>query len=75
MRGAFPGHMRHRGEVDTSLTDKELFEQVPLGDPWIDGCLYEVWNYLYQNRHLAIPASWVQTMRDFDQELTALAAQ
>lgn len=49
MRGAFPGHMRHRGEVDTSLTDKELFEQVPLGDPWIDGCLYEVWNYLYQN--------------------------
>lgn len=69
-RRGLPGHLRHRATVDPRLTDRQLFDRAPLGDPWIDAGMHHVWKYLYNCKHVEIPDSWEQTLRDFDSELT-----
>ena len=71
-RRGISGHMRHKHPVNTSLTDRELFERMALTDPWIDASMCEVWKYLYNGKHVAIPDSWATTMDEFDKQLTLL---
>lgn len=58
-----------------SRTDRELFEQEPLGDPWVDAGMQHVWAYLWNCKHLKIPDSWLGTMRKFNQELMNAVSQ
>lgn len=53
------------------LTDRELFNALPLGDPWHDAQVLEVWDYLWNHPHTKIPNSWHQSMHDFDRDFRA----
>jgi len=64
--------MRHKNPVPMSLSDKEIFDQMELVDPWIDAGMCECWKYLYTNKYLKIPDSWSSTMAKFDKDLTNL---
>ena len=69
-RRTVPAHLRHRFPCDMSKSDQELFEELPLGDPWVDGGLHHVWKYLWSSKHVQIPDSCIQSMTAFDTELT-----
>ena len=69
-RSSLPLHLRHRVPIDHTLTDRQLFDRLELGDPWIDAGMHHVFKYLYKCPHVVIPDSWVPTMRRFDAELT-----
>lgn len=71
-RRGLPGHMRHKNPVPMSLSDKEIFDQMELLDPWVDAGMCECWKYLYTNKYLKIPDSWSSTMAKFDKDLTNL---
>ena len=43
--------LRVRVPVDTTLTDRELFSQMPIGDLWSDAKMVECFEYLYTNNH------------------------
>ncbi|CAE7236796.1 unnamed protein product, partial [Symbiodinium sp. CCMP2456] len=61
--------MRQKVHIDPGMTDKGLFESLPLGDSWPDAEMIEVWAYLYKNKKLMIPSSWQSTMDAFNSEL------
>ena len=61
--------MRTQPGVPPHLTDKEVFEMLPSGDPWHDGQMLEVWDYLYKHPRTKIPDSWEKCLKDFDTEL------
>lgn len=62
-----------RSKTGPSLvqSDREIFESLPLGDPWHDAQMLEVWNYLWNHPKLEIPCSWLESMKTFDRELRA----
>ena len=74
-RTGFPRHMRFKYKVDRKLTDRELFQQMPLGDVWVDAKMHLVWKYIYSSKYVTIPSSWENAMRQFDSELTAAVAR
>ena len=47
------GDVRVRRSVDTKRTDRELFEAMPLGDPWLESSIHEVYFYLRESKHLS----------------------
>ena len=53
------------------LTDRELFEQLPLGDTWDDADLTTVFCYLLHRSSTSIPDCWIETMKKFESELKA----
>ena len=46
------GDLRVRRKVHGLLTDRELFQGMPLSDTWTDSGIHEVVLYLYQSSHL-----------------------
>lgn len=61
--------MRQKVHVGTDVSDRELFEQLPMGDTWPDAEMVSVWAYLYSNKHLLIPQTWQPTMSDLNSKL------
>ncbi|CAE7328646.1 unnamed protein product [Symbiodinium sp. CCMP2592] len=61
--------MRQKVHIDSRMTDKELFQSLPLGDTWPDAEMVQVWAYLYKNKKLIVPSSWQSTMDSFNSEL------
>ncbi len=61
--------MRQKVVINTTATDRELFEKLPLGDVWSEAEVIQVWAYLYRNSHLKIPDSWQETLSNFNREL------
>lgn len=53
------------------LSDRELFQSLPLGDPWHDAQMLEVWDYLWRHPKTDVPLSWQTCLNDFDRELRA----
>lgn len=68
--GSFDPPLRQKVIIDPRLSDKMIFAQMELGDTWIDSGIHMIWKYIYSNKHLRIPDSWVDCIRDFDNELT-----
>ena len=62
-------HLRQKKEVNLGLSDKEVFQSMPLGDVWEDAKLPEVYRYLRKNKKHVIPKSWESVFDDFDAEL------
>ena len=62
-------HLRHKNSVDPGKTDREIFEDMGLGDVWSDANLATVYFYARQNKWLVIPDSWLATIEKFDKEL------
>ncbi|CAE7666304.1 unnamed protein product [Symbiodinium sp. CCMP2592] len=61
--------LRVRRKVHGLLTDRELFEGMPLSDTWMDSGIHEVILYLYKSSYLKIPDSWLSVMDKFIEEL------
>ena len=60
---------RRKPTTNQSLSDRELFQQLPLGDPWPDADLYTVFHYLWTSSALVVPESWKSCMAAFEVEL------
>ena len=54
------------------LSDREIFERMPTGDPWNDADLYTVFCYLYHSKSTVVPDSWVECMAQFAHEFGEL---
>ena len=63
--------LRQKLHIPDRATDKDLFRSTELGDPWPEAEMVQVWSYLYMNKRLHIPDSWLSTMDDFNEELRA----
>ena len=61
--------LRNKNVVEPGLSDRELFERMPLGDVWSDANIADVYFYARSNPHLEIPDTWRSTIAIFDQEL------
>ena len=59
-----------RSKVGTPphLTDREIFEQLPLGDVWHDAHMLEAWDFLWNHALTSVPDSWLECMTRFDRE-------
>ena len=68
------GFLRNKNTVDTSLSDQELFRNMPLGDVWDDAAVASAYYYLRGGQHLVIPPSWETAVREFDEQLDAWAS-
>ena len=73
-RGPPPADLRYKQPVDLSLSDRKLWQEMPVGDIWLDAQLPKVWSYLLSNRHLKVPDSWYQAIQAFDKEVMDLEA-
>ena len=62
-------HLRQKREVDLSLSDKELFEAMPLGDLWHDAKLVDVYRYMRHHKAYAVPPSWQTILENLDREI------
>ena len=65
--------LRHKNYVPSTKSDRELFEEMPLGDIWSDANLARTYFYARDNKRLIIPESWLPTIENFDEELRARA--
>ncbi|CAK9081515.1 Uncharacterized protein SCF082_LOCUS38788 [Durusdinium trenchii] len=61
--------LRAREKVDTTKSDRELFEALPCGDIWYESQCHVAFEYLYSSKHLRIPPGWDETMQSFRQTL------
>ena len=61
--------LRHKNAVDTSKSDRELFDALPLGDLWSDCNMVNTYWYARENRRLVIPDSWQCSIDNFEREL------
>lgn len=57
--------------MDPSMSDRAIFDRMDLGDIWLDSGIHRIWKYIYNNKYLCIPDSWLDSIRDFDQKLTS----
>ena len=61
--------LRFKKTIDPTKSDRQVFEQLDLGDPWVESKIHLCWAYLYRSKYLCIPDSWYQTMAEFNSEL------
>ena len=54
--------------LDSQLSDRELFQQMDLGDPWCDADLYSAFHYLWTSSSTKVPDSWQDCMQPFARE-------
>ena len=54
-----------------TLSDREIFEGLELGDCWHDAGMLEIWDYLYNHTKTCVPDSWQDCMARFDIDLRA----
>lgn len=54
-----------------TLSDREIFEGLELGDCWHDAGMLEIWDYLYKHAKTCVPDSWHTCMAKFDLDFRA----
>lgn len=64
--------LRQKKEVNLNLSDKEIFQSMPLGDVWQDANLIEVYRYLRKFKKNVVPQSWESVFDDLNAELEKL---
>ena len=55
--------------IDLSLSDRELFSAMDLGDIWGDAKLVEAYRYLRAYKPGTVPVSWQTPLEKLDGEL------
>ena len=68
-------HLRQKRTIDLSRTDKELFQEMELGDLWQDAQLVECYRYLRSKKGYAVPLSWQAVFEDLDAEISKAYSQ
>lgn len=61
--------LRQKREVNTNLSDKELFSSLPIGDLWPDAKLVEAYRYIRQSPKTTVPDTWHSVFEELDAEL------
>ena len=61
--------LRQKAHVDLARTDRELFEDLQIGDVSADAELHKVFWYLRTCKHTVIPSSWEPAFLKLDDEL------
>ena len=59
---------RRKPHIAEDVSDRELFERLPLKDTWCDGRLFEVFTYLWNSASTHIPETWYLTMHEFQKQ-------
>ena len=57
------------------MSDRELFQALPLQDPWTDAKLPTLFLYLLENHKLTIPYSWHDPVMQLKEELKDFVAR
>lgn len=60
---------RTKGKLPKSASDRELFDQLIMKNPWYDASMIEVFIFLYEDPRTQIPNTWVESMASFRKEL------
>ena len=68
---ALPTSFKAKKTVDTSKSDRELFEELPLDDVWEDAKLVDVYFYLRASKKTRIPDTWVRVFEELDTQLAS----
>lgn len=68
---ALPASFKAKKTIDTSKSDRELFEELPLDDVWEDAKLADVYFYLRASKKTQIPNTWVQVFEELDTQLAS----
>lgn len=63
--------LRFKRTVDNTKSDRQIFEEMPLGDCWVDSRIHLAWAYIYSSKYLNVPDAWHNTIKQFNAELTA----
>eukprot|EP00435_Cladocopium_sp_Y103_P025890 s546_g6.t1 len=63
--------LRTRPKLDLRKSDRELFEDLPMGDIWFESQCHLAFEYLFTSKSLRIPQTWESTMTTFRAELLA----
>lgn len=61
--------LRQKYDLQHYHSEWALFTSLPLGDPWGDAQLIDVYMYLVKNKKLSIPNVWRETIQQFTEEL------
>ena len=67
------GDLRNKRNVDPTLTDREIFDSLKIGDPWWDAGLPDLYWYLRKLPSLKIPSTWESTIEAFEEELLSVS--
>ena len=68
-RGPFQAVLRKKEFIDPALSDRNIFERMPLGDVWLESKMHLAWGYIYNNKHMVVPPSWQSAIETFNKEL------
>ena len=63
------GPLRFKATVNPRKSDRMIFQEMPLGDCWIEPKIHLAWAYLYRSKHLKVPDSWHDSIHQFNKEL------
>lgn len=72
-RGPFTCMLRTKQKIDSTCTDRSIFEALPLGDVWIESKMHLAWAYIYNNKYMVVPDSWQTAIQSFNKELVEKA--
>ena len=64
--------LRQKKHICPRKTDLELFNELPVDDPWNDACLVDVYKYLRGGTENMVPSTWETAMATLDSELALL---
>ena len=63
--------LRQKSDYQEYHSDLALFKSLPLGDPWEDAHLPQVYDYLIRNKRLVVPTAWRDEIKNFTCQLRA----
>ena len=63
--------LRQKRRLDPRSTDRQLFDDLVVGDLWGDAGVVDVYHYLRKGYSECIPESWVATFDKFDADLAS----
>ena len=61
--------LRQKRPVDVNLSDREMFNSLPLGDVWADAQLIDVYKYLRKSKNTMVPNTWVPLFEELDRQI------
>lgn len=67
--------LRQKVGLNPALTDLEIFQNLPLGDPWVDAQVPGLFLYLLKNPNLVIPDGWQVEMAEMKAQMEQLVSR
>ena len=65
--------LRQKLKIDLDKSDKELFQELALGDVWSDADLAGAYKYFRGSNRSRVPNSWQPVFEEFDAELAKVS--